>query len=232
MEIDVERLKQIGLNLGSISGLLVLPYTIVQASKKRPRLKFDFSGMSGSGIKKSDRVNEYYRFEFTGTIKNRSSEANSISKIYLVVWADNKKRNSALRLGFGGILLDANKKVLPLPLELPPRTGKKLQIIFEIPVTGTSDERLLKEFIPVGESGRFYLPKHKYELCFEDTDENFFDQQGRLRNLDEINLRWTLPNTMKELQRGNFVPFVKHMFQIQKSKNLFLIKQTCYQIGL
>jgi hypothetical protein len=229
---DTDNLIKILLDLGSISGLLVLPYTIVQASKRRPRLKFDFSGMSGSGVRKSDRVSEYYRFEFTGTIKNRSSETNSISKIYLVVWADNKKRNSALRLGFGGILLDANKNVLSLPLELPPRTGKKLQIIFEIPVTGTSDERLLKEFVPVGESGRFYLPKHKYELCFEDTDENFFDQQGRLRNLEEINLRWTLPNTMKELQKGNFIPFIKHMFQIQKSRVLFSIKQISYQVGL
>lgn len=232
MYIDFEKLKQFILNLGSISGLLVLPYTVVQASKKRPRLKYDFSGMSGSGVKKSDAVGEYYRFEFSGTIKNRSLETNSISKIYLVVWVDNRKRNSALRLGLGGTLLDPNKNVLTLPLELPPRTGKKLQIIFEIPVTGTSDERLLKEFIPVGQSGRFYLPKHQYELCFEDTDENFFDQQGRLRNLEEINLRWTLPNTMKELQKVNFVPFFKHMFQIQKSKTLFFLKKTSYQIGL
>lgn len=232
MEIDIERLKQIIFNLGSISGLLVLPYTIVQASKKRPRLKFDFSGMSGSGIKKSDAVGDYYRFEFSGTIKNRSTETNSISKIYLVVWADNKKRNSALRLGFGGVLLDSSKNVLSLPLELPSRTGKKLEIIFEIPVTGTSDERLLKEFIPVGDSGRFYLPKHKYELCFEDTDENFFDQQGRLRNLNEINLRWTLTNTIKELQKGNIAPFLKHMFQIQKSRILFTLKRISYQIGL
>jgi len=232
MNINLEGWKRFILNLGSISGLLVLPYTIVQAARKRPRLKFDFSGMSGSGAKKSDTVNEYYRFEFSGTIKNRSSETNSISKIYLVVWADNKKRNSALRLGFGGILLDSNKNVLSLPLELPPRTGRRLKVIFEIPVTGTSDEKLLKEFIPVGESNRFYLPKHRYELCFEDTDENFFDQQGRLRNLEEINLRWTLPNTIRELQKGNFIPFLKHMFQIQKCKTLFLLKRIRYQIGL
>jgi hypothetical protein len=231
MSLNINLIDTI-LAIGSVSGLLVLPYTIVQASKKRPRLKFDFSGMSGSGVKKSDAVGEYYRFEFSGTIKNRSTETNSISKIYLVVWADNKKRNSALRLGFGGVLLDSSKNVLSLPLELPSRTGKKLEIIFEIPVTGTSDERLLKEFIPVGNSGRFYLPKHKYELCFEDTDENFFDQQGRLRNLNEINLRWTLPNTIKELQKGNIAPFLKHMFQIQKSRILFSIKRISYQIGL
>lgn len=228
----MNNLVKILLDLGSISGLLVLPYTIVQSSRRRPRLKYDFSGVSGSGVKKSDAVNEHYRFEFSGTIKNRSLETNSISKIYLVVWADNKKRNSALRLGFGGILLDSRNNVLSLPLELPPRTGKKLKIIFEIPVTGTSDERLLKEYIPVGESGRFYLPKHNYELCFEDTDENFFDQQGRLRNLEEINLRWTLPNVMKELQKGNFAPFLQHMFLIQKSRVSFFFKRISYQIGL
>jgi hypothetical protein len=232
MTLDIETLKQLILGLGSISGLLTLPYVVIQAAKKRPRLKFDFSGMSGNGLKKNDAIGDYYSFQFMGTIKNRSLIPNSISKIYLIVWADNEKRNSALRLGFGGILSDTNGKKLPLPLELSSMNGKKVQVNFEIPVKGTSDERLLSEVIPVGNSGQFYLPKHKYELCFEDTDENFFDQQGRLRNLEEINLRWTLSNTMKDLQGGNFIPFLKHTFSIQKSVILFFLKKIKNRLGL
>ncbi len=121
---------------------------------------------------------------------------------------------------------------MSLPLELPPKTGKSIKIVFEIPVAGTSDERLLKEYVPVGESGRYYLPKHNYELCFEDTDENFFDQQGRLRSLEEINLRWTLPNTTKELQKGNFIPLLKQEFLIKRTGFLFFFKKVSYQIGL
>ncbi|OGG35326.1 MAG: hypothetical protein A2427_02270 [Candidatus Nealsonbacteria bacterium RIFOXYC1_FULL_40_7] len=229
---SADKIVKILLNLGSISGLLLLPYTILQAIKKRPRLKFDFSGMSGTAIKKSDAIGEYYRFEYTGTVKNQSLETNSILKIYLVVWADNKKRNSALRLGFGGIVLNDQKTMLSLPIELTPKTGIKLKIIFEIPVKGTSDERLLTTMEPADPNARFYLHKYHYELCFEDTDENFFDQQGRLRNLEEINLRWTLPNTMKALQGGNVIPFLKHMFLIQKSKFLFSLKKISYQLGL
>lgn len=228
MEIDIKQLMQYILSLGSVSGLLVLPYTIVHASKRRPRLKFDFSYTSRSEVREDNEYGDCCCLTFSGTIKNRSSDTNSISKIYLVVWVDNKKRNSVFRLSFGGILLDEKEKKLTLPLELPPRTGKMMQIYFKIPVTGTSDERLLKEHLP----DVYNLPKYRYELCFEDTDENFFDQQGRLRNLEEINLRWTLPNTMQEMQKGNFVPFLKYMFQIQKSKVFFLLKRISYHVGL
>lgn len=229
---NADRIIKILLDLGSISGLLLLPYTVLRAIRNRPRLKFDFSGMSGTAVKKSDAIGDYYRFEFTGTVKNQSLETNSILKIYLVVWTDNKKRNSALRLGFGGIVLDDHKTTLSLPIELTPKTGMKLKIIFEIPVKGTSDERLLTTLEPVDPNFRFYLQKYHYELCFEDTDENFFDQQGRLRNLEEINLRWTLSNTMKALQADNVIPFLKHMFLIQKSKIFFSLKKFGYQLGL
>lgn len=230
---NVKNLTDLIFKIGSLSGIVALFYTIVNASKRRPRLKFDFSGMSGKGVRKDDVIGEYYIFEFNGTIKNQSLETNSILKIYLIVWADNKKRNSALRLGFGGEVSDLDTGVtIPLPLELAPKVGRKLKIVFEIPVKGTTDDQLLKEFMPVGESGSLYLPKHNYELCFEDTDDNFFDQQGRLRSLGEINLRWTLPNTIKELQKGIFLPFLIHMLSIQRSKIFFLFKRIKYRIGL
>ncbi len=40
---DTDSLIKIILNLGSISGLLVLPYTIVQASKKSQKFYFPLS---------------------------------------------------------------------------------------------------------------------------------------------------------------------------------------------
>jgi hypothetical protein len=138
-----------------------------------------------------------------------------------------------LRLGFGGILIVSPlRNVISLPFELPPTTGRQLKIIFEIPIDSTPDEKLLKAVVSVRKNSSFYLPKYKYELCFEDTNENFFDQQGRLRNLEEINLRWTLINAKKKLEKGNPVPFFQHITRLQLSKLKFVLKKVIYNLCL
>jgi len=222
---------QVILNIGSISGLIALIYTIFQSLRKRPKFKFDFSGRHG---KSSHEENlDYYTFTFSGTLKNQSLDPNSINKIFLVVW-ENRKKNETLRFGHGGITIKnkTNNEEIHLPIIFTPREAMALEIKCKFPVTGTSDDKLLREFVPIQPGSQFLLPKHEYELAFEDVNENLYDHKGKLCNREEIDLRWTLPNSIRDIQNGIYWPFIRHKFKITWSRIRFKWKIILQSFGL
>lgn len=225
--IDYVSIGKIILDIGSISGLIVLPYTVAQARKRKPKLKYEFAGTSGRS------TGDIYTYEFNGTIKNQSIESNSIIKIYLVVWA-NKQKTSTLRYGWAGatIFEESTGKEIKLPMIIGPKEALKIKVKFILSPKGTTDERLLSEMEPLFPGSNMHLPKHNYVLCFEDVEENMFDQTGNMINIEEINLNWTLPNTMTELQKGNILPFIKHFLLILKSRIIFFFRKILFAFGL
>ena len=222
---------QIILNIGAISGLIALTYTIFQNLRRRPKFKFDFLSRNGEFSTEGGLL--YDTITFTGTLKNQSLDPNSISKIYLVVWK-NRKRNVTLRFGFGGITLikTANSEEIKLPISFNPREAMSLKINCKFPVVGTSDEQLLREVIPIYPGSKYIRPKYEYELAFEDINENLFDQEGRPSNSEEISLRWTLPNSTREINNGVYWPFIKHKFKIAWSRVRFRWKIILQSFGL
>jgi len=219
------------LKFGSISGLVSLIYLVFQSLQKRPRFKLDFQGSSGEHYD-NDGVH-FFRHSYSGILKNQSLEPNSVTHFYLAVWG-NKKKTSTLRFGHGGIKIvdKSDDNEIKLPIHFSPREAKNLHITFEFPVKGTADERLLQEYNEVKQGTGVYLPKHEYEICTQDISENMFDSNGRQINRDEINLRWTLPNTVRELQQGKVFPFIKHSGKIIKSKLFFQSKLLMQGFGL
>ncbi len=219
------------LKFGSISGLISLIYLIFQNLRKRPQFKLDFQGSSGEHY--DNNGVHYFRHTYTGILKNQSLDPNSVTRLYLAVWG-NKNKTSTLRFGHGGVrIIDiAEDKEIKLPLHFTPREAKNLTIVFEFPVKGTSDERLLQEHKEVMPGSSFRMPKHNYEICIEDVSENMFDSKGIPINRGEIDLRWTLPNTVRELQQGNIGPFIKHSWQIIKSRLSFRIRLLLQALGL
>lgn len=217
--------------LGSGCGLLAFPYLIFQNLRKRPRINFDFRACNGEHIQK-DGLHQY-RHLTDGILKNRSLDPNTITKIHLVVWA-NRNKTSYLRSGIGNIsVFEANsKKEISLPLQLAPREAKSIEVTFEFPVQGTSDEQLLSERVPVIPGSNLLLPKHNYELCFEDINGNLFDASGGQINNEEASLRWTLPNTIQQLQNGHIWPFLAHYAQILQAKIKFKMRLVCQALGL
>ena len=228
---NIENIWQIILNFGSVSGLVVLIYLVFQNLRKRPKFKFDFSGQ----VRKlsTEGKLQYNSFTFSGTLKNQSLDPNSITKIYLLVWKDRKK-NSTLRFGQGGVAMKnkATNEEIKLPIAFPPREAIALEITCKFPITGTCDEKLLKEFIPIQPGSHFVLLKHKYELAFEDVNENLYDQKGNLCNREEIDLRWTLPNSTRDLQHGKFWPLIKHELKIFWTRLKFRLKNLLQFFGL
>ncbi len=218
-------------DLGSIAGLIVLLFTIFQNVREKPKFKFDFSGRRGEPSIENDI--EYYTYTFNGTLKNQSLSTNSICKIFLVVWK-NQKKNETLRFGYGNSEIEnkTNSEKLKLPIIFRPREAIDIEIIFKFHVKNTPDEKLLSEFIPVQTGSQFLIAKHEYELAFEDVNENLYDEKGKLCNREEISLRWTLPNAEKKSSKSFVSPLQEHKLKILKSNVKFKFKLLLSIFGL
>lgn len=216
--------------VGSGCGLLALPYLIFQNLRSRPWINFDFRGGSGEHIQK-DGLHQF-RHSTHGVLKNRSLDPNAITRIHLAAWA-NESKTSYLRFGGNVSVFEAHsKKELSMPLQLAPREAKSIEIVFEFPVQGTSDEKLLSEHVPVVPGSSVLRQKHEYELCFEDINDNFFDASGRKINSEEASLRWALPNTTQQLQNGHVWQFLAHYVRILRAKIKFKIRMVGQALGL
>ncbi len=223
------KILEIIFNIGSVAGLFTLFIVIFSSLRKKPKLKFDSLHFFGH-IKKDDESK--YNFEFTGLLKNQSVEPNTIVRIYLVVWG-NRKNNSTLRFGYHGLrIIDCLPNIeIELPISFLPREAKKMKIIYEIDYSET-DKKLIEAVEPFKPAISTYVYKYKYELVFEDINENFFDQQGNLINIEENKLRWVMPNFLDELQKGNAKPLSIQRKKIFKTRLRFRIKKFIQSIGI
>jgi len=219
------------LDIGSISWLLAFIYAVSQIFRKRPRFKFKKSWHQWKSF--DNNWTEYYRFRILWMLKNQSLEPNSVNAIHSVVWW-NKKTFSTLRHSTAVTQIISktdNWKELKLPFLLNPHEWKDLEIILEFHVwKWSSDERILTQTKEVWKW--FYVPKYEYELLFEDTNENIFDANWILCNMEESWLRWTIWNTIPSFKDWKYWEFISHSFKILKSKIKFRIKKILLYIWI
>jgi hypothetical protein len=221
---------------GAVITILGLPYLVVSNRRRTPKFSFSFAGSSREQFQLDNM--EFCRMKFSGTIRNQSSDPNSIEKIHLVVWSNRKKKGTRT---FGHIpteiLEHGNPITLPIPFE--PRQGRQIDLTYEVVLTGTHEKELVSALQPLPASvpgtppGQIlYLPKYTYELAFEDTIGNLFDQAGLPRNRAEIDLRWTLENTFRDLKEGHPWPFVRHSLKIVLTRGTFSVRRAIRRLGL
>ena len=207
---------QIVERIGAATAIVTLPYLILRERRNMQKFSYDFAGSAGKSHQKDGH--EYYKFTFDGTIKNHSLSPNSINKIYMVVWK-NYKKQAALRFGYSHYeISDSNGNTLNETMQFEAREVKKLTIVNDSYIEGTSDEKLLGEMIEVMPGSKFLMHKHQYELAFEDPSGKLFDQNGKLLNRKLIDLNWTLENTFAPLKEGKYGPFIKHKLKIIKEQ--------------
>lgn len=211
----------------SFTAIVGLFYLIGAYRSKRPHFDFLFSHQIGTYNSSTDK----YSWQISGVIKNRSLNENTIIRIYRVVWK-NKKKNSYLANSLANIQVKnkTTNKSINLPLYFLKKQAFSLEISTQFIVKGTTDEQLLREKQEI--APHIFIPKYKYELCFEDIEGNFFDQQGRLVNMNEANLWWTRVNTFENLKNWNLSPFVKQSLLILLSKMFFSVKKVFWIVGL
>lgn len=218
------------LDIGSISWLFAIIYTVSQIFRKRPRFKFKKSWHWWKVF--DNNWMEFYRFRIFWMLKNQSLEPNSVNVIHSVVWW-NKKTFSSLR-HWTWVKKIINKtddwKEIKLPFLLNPHEWKDLEIILEFPIKWTCDENILSQHKKISEN--LYLPKYEYELLFEDTNENIFDANWKLCNMEESWLRWTIWNTMHSFKDWKYWEFIWHSFKIFKSRIKFRIKKILLYIWI
>jgi hypothetical protein len=221
------------LQIGSISGLLSLVFTISSHIRTRRRFSFGFRGSSGTAAIR-DNI-EFYDLKYLGQVKNESSEPNSIVQIGYVVWA-NKARTRCLSNGINSVIKDHASVELHTPILFSPFEGKSLQIDFAVCLTGTHNREIVlarKDISKIpGATPGLSLPKHEYELVFTDINGRLFDHTGQLRSQKLIDLWWTLENTFRSLKRGNPLPYLWHMKKIFFTSLLFRIRRFFWRLGL
>jgi hypothetical protein len=221
------------LQLGSISGLLSLAFTIGAHIRKRRRFSFGFQSSSGA-VATRDNI-EFYDLKYSGHVKNESGEPNSIVQIGYVVWA-NKARTRSLSSGTNSVIRDHAGVELHTPILFSPFEGKALKIDFAVCLTGTHNREIVlarKDISKLpGATPGMSVPKYEYQLVFTDINGRLFDHSGRLRSQKLINLWWTLENTFRSLKRGNPLPYVWHMIKICVTSVLFRIRRFFWRLGL
>ncbi|HSW88139.1 MAG TPA: hypothetical protein VLG12_03175 [Candidatus Saccharimonadales bacterium] len=215
------------INVAGFTALMGLIYAIGANRSKKPHFDFLFSYQTGTYNSQTDE----YSWQTGGIIKNRSTNENTIVRIYRIVWK-NKKKNSYLANSLANIQVKdkGTNRQINLPLYFLKKQAFDLEISTKFQVTGTSDEQLLRERVEIAPN--LFLPKYKYELCFEDIEGNFFDQQGKLVNLHEADFWWTLVNTFESLKNWNIKPFLKQSFLILLSKISFSLKKILWALGI
>ena len=198
MENEKNIYETIFLYTGSIAGLISVFYVIVKQIFSRPHFKFDQHGSSGQIRKETgnDPELEFYDLSIEGTLRNCSLSPNSITEVVYVVW-DEKKRDRSLS---HGLMMGEHKsttagKVIKLPIYFKPKESQRIRFKASICLTGTHDNELVKSYRPVKPGSPFVLPKYSYDIIFTDTVGNIFDEKGKVRSKELMNLWWTLPNT-------------------------------------
>ncbi|MFH1720625.1 MAG: hypothetical protein ABH856_03400 [Patescibacteria group bacterium] len=205
--INTAEILDVIFKLGSLAGLAGLIYQIHNNKKLRPQLQFTFEGSHAEFFDR-DKL-KFCNYHFQGIFKNSSLTPNSIVRLYLTVW-DNKKKGSTLRFGHTiKEIKDTNtqeRKYLPLRFEA--KQAFNLQVIFEFPITGTQDGKILTQVERLGNADLF-MPKYQYQFVIEDVNGNYFDYNSSFVSRELIDLWWTLPNYSK-----NPVKYIKQLGKI------------------
>ena len=197
--------------------------------RRSPHFRFDF-GRDHHELFQQGEL-DFGRATFTGSIKNRSLEANSIKTVYLVVWRT-KLRAAALHYSFGGHVLDESRQRIGPPLDFRPRSSQAVTILCEFPFTGTVDDQLSTVTQPVRGNPNLLLPRYKYELVFEDVAGNLFDKDGYPRSRRSIDIYCTLDKAWERLKDGDPLPMIRHLARIAWEGGRFGLQRLARVLGL
>ena len=192
-------LVELILNAGSIAGLVTIFLEVHQSRRHRPSFTYTFEGTHAEVFHRDGR--DWADFHFLGIIRNASLQANSIVRLYLVVWKEGKVTQT---LRFGHVVNSitdlATNDPLALPLHMEARSAMRVEVVFGMHLTEgdgrlSNDGRLMSETVPVPSTiPGLAAPKHTFEFVFEDAAGNYFDKTGHLLSRELIDLNWTLVN--------------------------------------
>jgi hypothetical protein len=214
----------------SVVALVGLPYLMLDKRRRLPNLAFEKGGIFRQTFD-SDNLT-FGRITFSGTVKNKSLESNTIDKVFLVVWRT-KRRMGVRRYGYGGVqMLGEDETPIGPPLTLPARSSRTVKIVCEFPLTGSSDAHLFNATKPLPGNSNFLLPRYEYDLAFEDIEGNLFDINGYPLSRKSIDLRWTIDNAWEQLKDGKPLPLVRHLLRIFWEEVRFLWRKLLRFLGL
>jgi len=208
---------------GALAGWFALFYTIASNVRMRPRIGAINKKVTYA-LQKHDKL-VFFKGKFSFTIVNRSHSPNTITRVYLTVWK-NKRKNSTLRFGHvnGPFIETSGRSAVNVPFHLEPRSALSLVVEIDFPIVGTPDEKIFLEL----STSLGYV----YQLLFEDIDGTLFAEAGSQHDRQEIGLRWTLGNSIREIKKFRLMPLIRHVGQIVKRRSINMLKNLLHLLGL
>lgn len=178
------------LNAGAVAGLISIFLEVHQGRRNRPAFAYTFEGHQTVNFQ--DRQHPHScDARFQGIIRNVSLNPNTIARIFLVVWDDNKLNHpKRLSTGVKSVRNRATGELLPLPLRMEPRDALSVEIIFELGLTDSNGQPSYDGQLLL--SAAHDRPGHV--MLFEDAAGNYFDQAGRMLSRTLMDLYTTLLN--------------------------------------
>ena len=208
---------------GALAGWFALFYVVANNMRVRPRLGAITKKVTYTLQKRNKLI--FFKGNFSFTLVNRSHSPNTITRIYLTVWK-NKKKNSTLRFGHvNGPFFETNSgNSMNVPFRLEPRSAISLKVEISFPIVGTPDEKIFRELST--------SPGYVYQFLFEDIDSTLFAEGGSQHDRQEIGLRWTLINSIREIKHFRLTPFIRHTSRIVKRRAINILKGFLHLVGL
>jgi hypothetical protein len=181
-------------DIGAIAGLISIFLTVHQSRRNRPSFAFTQESSHSDGYVQEGR--DFRDLHFRGLVRNASLNANTIVRLYLVVW---KEGTVTQTLRFGHTVKAvtdlATNVPLTLPLRMEGRSAVRAEVVFPVRLTDSVDGQLMRETVPIPSTiPGLTEPKHTYEFVFEDAAGNYFHKSGRLLSRPLIDLNWTIQN--------------------------------------
>jgi hypothetical protein len=187
------------LYVGAAAGLISIFLEAHQSRRYRPSFVFTQEG-THADFDIRDGMH-FHDFHFIGLIRNASLNANTIVRLYLVMWKDGDVTKPQ-RFGHSlkSITDVATGEPLPMPLRMEGRSAVRADIVIPIRLTDSNGQLTFDgEFAQASNPVHTVIPprgtqRPEYELVFEDAAGNYFDRTGRLLSRALIDLYTTLPN--------------------------------------
>ena len=131
------------------------------------------------------------------------------------------------------IIDQTTEEVVRLPALFSAKQARSVKVKTQILGWNSNEStvRALTEMV-TDQIGRPLIHKYTPTITIEDVNGNLFDSTGRLRNREEMNLRFLLQDHLRNAQHGITKGLVKHLWLIFYCRIKFAIKRMGFLLGL
>lgn len=209
--------------IATSAAALSIFYAAARQRRSAPLLYFDFSGSNGH-FNWTTRELDISR---KGIIRNLSSAQDTISQIGVMVWKPRKRQYDYFALPGSLKVINKEGQTFMPPFNIPARVAVSIEVEVKALKLGEEITGRLKQL-------RLH-PSSGMQLCFETTDKSWFNEKGKLVDIQSAHLlSFKQTNKMDWWRISPLITrqFWRNEWLLTKSMNRHTIRRLTRLIGL